>query len=611
MDFLLEVTLLLLAAVIAVPVFQWLGFGAVLGYLVAGVIMGPSLFGVIDDVESMLQFSKIGVVLLLFLVGLELAPQRLWVMRHNIFGIGMAGVLVCAVPLCLIAFSGFGLNWQASLIIGLGLAFSSTAFAMQALSELNELSSPHGRSAFAMLLFKYIALLPLLAALPLMEEGSGAPMSSVDVTMAIVQTLLVLIAVIVGGHYLLRPVFRTVARIGATETFTATALLVVLGVSQVLKMAGMPMELGAFLAGVLLADSEYRHEIHVSIEPFKGLLMGLFFMSVGMSADLHMLAEMPALILGAAVGVLLLKMVLIYITARMSGLDGRSARALGALMPQGGELAFILFAMAAIYGVMPIVTKDVLVAVVILTMAATPFTILFNRRILEPLLSREVTDFRPYDSVSQEDERPKVLICGFGGFGQMVGRLLHSANISFSALDANPLQVDFIRRYGHRIYYGDPARVELLRSAGAADAEAIIVAVEDAEYSMRIVDHIRRNFPTVAVYARARNRQHAWRLMDLGCCVITRETLAGSMDMGERLLQIFGWDCEEAREAVQRFGEHDEEELRKYYAIHQEEGSRNPSDQEIIDELEGLFESDEAESIDPEGLHYPEHSANG
>jgi len=251
-------------------------------------------------------------------------------------------------------------------------------------------------------------------------------------------------------------------------------------------------------------------------------------------------------------------------------------------------------------------TTDVLIAVVILTMAATPFTVLFNRRVLDPLLASEIIDNRPYDAVNQDEEKPKVLICGFGGFGQMVGRLLHSANIPFSALDSNPLQVDFIRRYGHRIYYGDPARVDLLKSAGAADAEAIIVAVENAEYSMRIVDHIRRNFPWVPVYARARNRQHVWRLMDLGCRVITRETLTGSLDMGEQLLQIFGWDEEEARESVEHFRQHDEAELRKYYAIHQEEGSRNPSDQEIIDELEGLFESDEAESIDPEGLHQPD-----
>ena len=603
MDFLLEVTLFLLAAVIAVPIFQWLGFGAVLGYLVAGVVMGPSLFSVIDDVESMLQFSKIGVVLLLFLVGLELAPKRLWVMRHNIFGLGMAGVLACALPIGLAAFWGFGLDWQASLIVGLGLSFSSTAFAMQVLAEHNELSSPHGRSAFAMLLFKYIALLPLLAAIPLMGEGSSASMSPSDVALAIARTLLVLVAVIVGGHYLLRPVFRTVAKVGARETFTATALLIVLGVSQILKMAGMPMELGAFLAGVLLADSEYRHEIHVSIEPFKGLLMGLFFMSVGMSADLHMLAELPELIFGIAAAVLILKMVLLYSTARIAGMERRSARALAALMPQGGELAFILFSMAAVYGVMGEMTTDVLVAVVILTMAATPFAVLFNRRVLDPLFASEVIDTRPYDAVNQDEEKPKVLICGFGGFGQMVGRLLHSANIPFSALDSNPLQVDFIRRYGHRIYYGDPARVDLLKSAGAADAEAIIVAVENAEYSMRIVDHIRRNFPWVPVYARARNRQHVWRLMDLGCRVITRETLAGSLDMGQQLLQIFGWDEEEAKESVEHFRQHDEEQLRKYYAIHQEDGSRNPSDQEVIDELEGLFESDEAESIDPESLH--------
>ena len=607
MDFLVEVTIFLLGAVIAVPIFRKLGFGAVLGYLAAGVIIGPSVLGAIDDVDSILQLSKIGVVLLLFLVGLELAPRRLWVMRHNIFGLGMSGVLACSAPIGAVAYWGFDLSWQASMIIGLGLGFSSTAFAMQALAERNELSTAHGRGAFAMLLFKYIALLPLLASLPLLAGGGDSQMGPGDIVLASLRTLGVLVLTIVGGHYLLRPVFRIVAQVGAKETFTAMALLVVLGVSLLVEFAGLPMELGAFLAGVLLADSEYRHEIHVSIEPFKGLLLGLFFIAVGMSADLHLLADMPGMILGITLAVLIAKLVLVYIVGRLAGLNDHSARALSAVMPQGGELAFVLFSMAAVYGVMSGMVSDVLVAVVTLTMAATPFTIILNNRVLDRLLEpAEAYDDRPYDAVDENEDKPNVIICGFGGFGQMVGRLLHSAHIPFSAMDANPLQVDFIRRYGHRIYYGDPSRVDLLESAGADEAQAIIVAVDSVEYSMQIVEHIRRNFPLVPVYARARNRQHVWRLMDLGCRVITRETLVGSLDMGEKLLQLFGWEADEAREAVQHFREHDEEELHKYYAIHQEEGSRSPTDQEIIDELEGLFESDEADSIDPEGIHQPD-----
>ncbi len=585
----------LLAAVIAVPIFRKIGCGAVLGYLAAGVIIGPSVLGLVDDVDAILEFAKIGVILLLFLVGLELAPHRLWVMRRSIFGLGLVGVTAAAIPIGAISYWGFGLSWQAGLVIGLGLAFSSTAFAMQALAERNELSTAHGRGAFAMLLFKYIALLPLLAALPLL--GGEADLEAGEVVIAALQTVAVLVVIIVGGHYLLRPIFRVVARVGAKETFTAMALLVVLGTSIVVEEAGLPMALGAFLAGVLLADSEYRHEVHVSIEPFKGLLLGLFFIAVGMSADLRLLADMPGTILGVTVGVLALKIAILYAVARIWGMSDYSARSLSAVMPQGGELAFVLFSTAMIYGIMDRVTADVLVAVVTLTMAATPFTILLNRKVLEPWLGGDSGPAREYDSV--DEGHPGVIICGFGRFGQMVGRLLHSAHIPFAALDSNPVQVDFIRRYGHQIYYGDPSRIDLLKAANAGEARAIVVAVDDVDASVRTAEHIRKHFPDVPVYVRARDRQHAWRLMDLDCHVIVRETLASSLEMGEQLLTSFGWDPQQAHEAVEHFRRHDDEELHKHYALHQEEGGRVHTEQEIADELEGLFESDEEDSIDP------------
>lgn len=604
MSFMLEVTIFLIAAVVAVPLFRLLGFGAVLGYLAAGVLIGPSALGLIDDVDSILQMAKIGVVLLLFLVGLELAPRRLWVMRRSIFGLGLLGVTACALPFALIAWGLFGLSWQAALIVGPGLAFSSTAFAMQALAERNELATAHGRGAFAMLLFKYLALLPLLAAIPLLA-GDDAELGAAGIALAALKTAGVLVGIIVGGHFLLRPVFRTVAHMGARETFTATALLVVLGVSLLVEWSGLPMALGAFLAGVLLADSEYRHEIHVSIEPFKGLLLGLFFIAVGMSADLRLLADIPGVILGLTAAVLAAKLIIIYGVARATGMGDHSARALSAVMPQGGELAFVLFSTAAAFGLLSTMAADVLVAVVTLTMAATPLTIIVNRQLLDRWLEApSQDDTRPFDTVD-DDEKPRVLVCGFGRFGQTVARILHSAHIPFTALDANPVQVDFIRRYGHRIFYGDPSRVDLLRSAGAEQAEAIILALDDVEASMRTAEHLRRHFPQVPVYARALNRQHAWRLMDLECTVIVRETLAGSLDMGDQLLQRFGWAPDEAAEAMAHFRRHDEEELRKYYAIHQEEGSRCPSDKEIADELEGLFASDEADSIDPDHAHDP------
>lgn len=596
MSLLHQASIFLLAAVIAVPLFRQLGCGAVLGYLAAGLVIGPSVLGLVDDVEAILEFAKIGVVLLLFLVGLELAPRRLWVMRHNILGLGMAGVLASAIPIGIGAWALFDLAWQAALLVGFGLGFSSTAFAMQALAERNELATAHGRSAFAMLLFKYLALLPLLAAIPLL--GGEAEMAPDAVIPAAIRTIVILVAIIVGGHFLLRPVFRMVAGFGARETFTATALLVVLGTSAIVAEAGLPMALGAFLAGVLLADSEYRHEVHVSIEPFKGLLLGLFFIAVGMTVDLGLVVEQPATVLGITGGVLALKLAALYTVARLGGMEPRSARSLAAVMPQGGELAFVMFSTATVYGVMAEATVDILIAVVTLTMAATPLIVLFNQRVLAPRLDPDTGDERPYDTV--DEDHPGVIICGFGRFGQMVARLLHSAHIPFTALDANPIQVDFIRRYGHQIYYGDPARVDLLEAANAGAARAIVVAVNDIESSVRTADHLRKHFPHVPVYARARNRQHAWRLMDLGCHVIVRETLAPSLEMGEQLLTTLGWEPEQAEELVRNFREHDETELHKHYALYQEQSRLVRTSEEIADELEGLFAADEADDIEPD-----------
>lgn len=596
MSLLYQATLFLLAAVIAVPLFRRLGAGAVLGYLAAGVVIGPSVLGLVSDVEAILEFAKIGVVLLLFLVGLELAPRRLWVMRHNILGLGMAGVLAPAVAFGVVAWLLFDLDWQAALLIGFGLGFSSTAFAMQTLAERNEIASAHGRSAFAMLLFKYLALLPLLAAIPLL--GGEAEMAPDDVLVAAVRTTVILLAIIVGGHFLLRPVFRLVARFGARETFTATALLVVLGTSAIVAEAGLPMALGAFLAGVLLADSEYRHEVQVSIEPFKGLLLGLFFIAVGMTVDLHLIVELPVLVPGITAAVLALKAAILYTVARLGGLEPSSGRALAVVMPQGGELAFVMFSTAATYGVMAERSVDVLIAVVALTMAATPLLVLLNDRVLAPRLDPDEGATRPYDTV--DEDQPGVIICGFGRFGQMVARVLHSAHIPFTALDANPRQVDFIRGYGHQIYYGDPARVDLLEAAGAAAARAIVVTVNDIDDSMRTVEHIRKHFPAVPVYARARNRQHALRLMDLGCQAIVRETLAPSLELGGQLLTTLGWEPERAQELVANFREHDEVELHKQHALYQEQNQFAEASQDIDDELEGLFAADEADDIEPE-----------
>ncbi|MBK1726777.1 cation:proton antiporter [Halorhodospira neutriphila] len=595
MDLLLQVTILLVAAVTAVPLFRWLGLGATLGYLAAGVIIGPDVLGLFQETKELLDLSKVGVLLLLFVVGLELAPSKLLALRREILGLGSLQVLACAVPIGAAALA-LGLSGPATVLVALGLAFPSTAFALQALSERGELGAVHGRAAYSVLLFKYLAILPLMAAIPLLGAGLEG-VSPGDLVLGSVQTVAVLAAVVVGGHYLLRPLFRTVAAVGATETFTAATLLVALGTAMVIELAGLDMALGAFLAGVLLADSEYRHEIYANIKPFKGLLMGLFFIAVGMSADLGLLASAPAAVLGLTLGLLATKIVAVYTVARLWGLEAAGASKLAAALPQGSELAFVLFALALQYGVMAQPAVDMVVAIVTLSMAATPPLVALNERFVVPRLDGEGT--RPYDQPAGEDP-PGVIIAGFGRFGQMMGRLLHSAGIRFTALDANPRQVDFLRRYGNEIYYADAANPDIQQAVRVGDADALIVAMDDIDSSVRIVEKTRERYPNVPIYAIAGSSHHAWHLRDLRAEAVVREAFATSLELGEEVLQGLGWQAEEARSAVSQFRAHDEALMDERYAVHTERTELRPDQAELANELENLFEADAEDPIDTE-----------
>ncbi len=593
MTLLYEAAIFLAAAVIAVPLFRRLGFGSVLGYLAAGIAIGPHGFSVITDVDNILKFSKIGVVLLLFIIGLELQPARLWVLRRSVFGLGALQLFACGGALGLAAW-WWGLAPGGAVVVGVGLAFSSTALVLQSLAERGALTTRHGRGAFAILLFKYIALLPLLAALPLLGDGaSGLEPRALVVDAAM--TLGVIAAIVIGGHYFLRPVFRIVAASGTHETFAATALLVVIGSALAVDFTGLSMGVGALLAGVLLADSEFRHEIEADIEPFKGLLLGLFFIAVGMSADLGLLVEQPGAVFGLAAGLMGVKLVLIYAIGRAWGLGGGQARSLAAVLPQGGELAFVVFSSAISAGVLEQATVDYLIAAVILSIAATPLSVLVNERLLAPRLDRE--DERAYDTIDAPS--PDVIIAGFGRFGQILGRLLHSAHVPFTALEINPVQVDFVRRYGNRLYYGDASRIDLLRAADAGDARAFVVAIDDVEASVRTAEAVRQHFPNLPIFARARNRQHAYRLMDLGARIVVRETFAASLELGEGVLAYASGDTEQAHETVAGFREHDERILARQYALHRERDALKLSTSQAADELEGLFERDEYEDPGP------------
>ncbi|KYF89727.1 potassium transporter KefB [Sorangium cellulosum] len=575
------------AAVVAVPLFKRLGLGAVLGYLVAGALIGPWGLRFITDVENILHFSELGVVLLLFLIGLELQPSRLWVLRRAVFGLGGAQV---AVTGALIALGGvaLGLRADTAAIAGVGLSLSSTAFVLQILGEKGQMQSQHGRSAFAILLFQDLAVIPLLAVLPLLGAGGGAPAEGSALASSL-KAVAVLLAVVAGGRYLVRPVFRAIAAVHAHEIFTAAALLVVLGTALLMVQVGLSMSLGAFMAGVLLADSEYRHELEADIEPFKGLLMGLFFIAVGMSANIGLLIERPLLVLGLVLGMMALKAAVLFALGKASGHAAGSARDLALALPQGGEFAFVLFGLAAGQGIMDRLLSDLLVVVVTLSMALTPLVLALGDQLIKRW--QRTGPAREFDAI--EDDDPRVIIAGYGRFGQIVSRVLRTRKIPFTALDASATQVDFVRKYGNKIYYGDASRLDLLRAARADKAKILVLAIDDVASSVKTAEVVKRHFPELKIYARARNRQHAYQLMDIGVEVLERETFLSSLEVAARVLEGLGMREPEARATVARFRAHDERVLQRGHAVHHDEAKLIQAARQAAQELEGLFETDE------------------
>ncbi|UXY13956.1 monovalent cation:proton antiporter-2 (CPA2) family protein [Chitiniphilus purpureus] len=580
-----QITLFLCAAVVMVPLFRRAGLGAILGYLCAGVLIGPWGLGLVTQVERILHFSELGVVLLLFVIGLELQPSRLWVLRRSVFGLGGAQVILSAVLI-----GGAALLLQvppaAALVAGLGLALSSTALVLQMLAEKKQLTTRHGRDAFAILLFQDLAVIPLLALLPLLSGGALPDGAGVLKAVAVVA------GVVLGGHWLLRPALRLVARSRAPEVFAAAALLVVLGTALLMQQVGLSMSLGAFLAGVLLADSEYRHELEATIEPFKGLLLGLFFIAVGMSANLGLLTRIPGTLAMLVLGLVLCKFAVLYVLGRLTGSSGAAARHLGVALAQGGEFAFVLFTLAAGSGVMARPLAETLVLVVTLSMAATPLLALLHERVVAPRLAP--VRKREFDTIEPADDS-RVIIAGFGRVGQIVGRALRLRKIPFTALEASPDQVDFVRRFGNQVFYGDASRLELLRAAHAERAELLVLAIDDVEASIRTAETVRRHFPRLTVLARARNRAHAYRLMDLGVQLIERETYHSSLKMARDALQVLGLPQPQAAATVDAFRRYDEQLLLRQHATHHDETQLIQSTREAMRELESLFEADSNE----------------
>jgi glutathione-regulated potassium-efflux system protein KefB len=588
-----QVALFLAAAVVAAPLAKLLRIGNVLGYLLVGVLIGPAGLRLVGEVESVLHFAEFGVIMLLFVIGLELRPRRLWAMRSAIFGLGSAQVALTGLALAAVAMA-FGLAWQVALFAGLALSLSSTAFALQVLEEKGDLALRHGRLAFAVLLFQDLAAIPLIALVPLFAVAAGAAAQPMELTAA-AKAIGVILAVVVVGRYLLNGLYRLVARTRVKEAMTASALLTVVGVTLVMQQAGLPASLGVFVAGVLLADSDYRHEIVADIAPFEGLLLGLFFTAIGMSLNLSLIAQSPNLVFSIVAGLLAIKGVILFLLGRRLGLETGPARRLALALSQGGEFAFVLFAAGTTAHVLEKPVADLLAVAVTLSMAATPLLLT-----LDEFLAPKAPPVRAFDELPDKDGH--VVIAGFGRVGQIVARILIAKRIPVTALDSDPEQVDFVRKFGTQIFYGDASRPEILEAAQTGKARAFVLAIDDVEASMRTVRMVRRHYPHVPIYARARDRRHAHQLMDEGIKVMRRETFLASLDLTREVLRGLGLPEREVRHTVDTFQVMDRRRLYEDYKHYTNIEKLQEHAKSHAQELEELFAKDAAEHAKaPEG----------
>jgi glutathione-regulated potassium-efflux system ancillary protein KefC len=586
-NLLLNALVYLAAAVVAVPIAKKLGLGAVLGYLIAGIAIGPWGLRIIGEVEDILHFSEFGVVLLLFLIGLELEPKRLWAMRRPIFGSGAAQVLGVAAALCLAAMAA-GIGWKVAVIAALGLSLSSTAIALATLDERNLKGTPAGGASFSILLFQDIAAIPMIAIVPLLGVAS-AKGNGLDWGDAIRITGVIL-ALLFSGHYLIRPALRAIAKSGLREIFTAFSLLLVISIALLMQWVGLSMALGAFIAGVLLADSEYRHALETDIEPFKGLLLGLFFIAVGMSIDFGVFMAQPWLILGLVAAFLVIKTGVLYLLAKLIGIP-RSQQALFAfLLSQGGEFAFVVFGAAQAAQVFTDNIGSILIVVVALSMVCTPLLLILHDKLIEP--RNRVDKRREADAIDANDGH--VIIAGFGRFGQIVGRLLKANGVKLTVLDHDPDQIDLLRKFGNKVFYGDVTRIDLLHAAGAAHARALVVAVDDMDDSLKLVDAVRRAYPDLPIMARARNVTHYFHLLDRGVTVIERETFESALLLGRNVLTHLGFGAYRARQAAMKFRDLNLQGLAKTYPFYKDQEQFVSMAKQARDELEDMFALDAA-----------------
>lgn len=602
----------LIAAVLSVPIAKRLGLGSVLGYLLAGVIIGPfGLRFVGQEGEDVMHFAEFGVVMMLFLVGLELQPSLLWQLRVPILGLGGLQVIVTALVVAALSLL-LGLSWQMALAVGLILAMSSTAIVLQTLKEKGLMKTEAGQSAFAVLLFQDIAVIPILAFLPLLAIKNPPVSLAANPIMFVAaeqtadhgttlsgwhQALLVIGIVggiIVAGRFLMRPVFRFIADTHLQEVFTATALLLVIGIALAMQKVGLSPALGTFVAGVVLADNEYRHELETDIEPFKGLLLGLFFISVGASINFNLLIQQPLLILGLVIALAMVKAGILFGLGQFFRMALSQSVLFACALAQGGEFAFVLFSFATQNRVLTSDIAGPLIAVVALSMMLTPLIMILNDKLIQPRFVTTEPEREP--DVIEHNDSP-VIIAGFGRFGQVVGRLLIANGCKATVLEHNPVQIDMLRRYGFKVFYGDASRKDLLHAAGAEQARLLVIAIDDREKILEIVELAHKHFPHLKILARAIDRRHAYELVRHQVEMVQRETFDSALEMGVEALKLLGVRSYRAHRAAQIFKRHDQQVVQEMALVEGDETVIVARSRQLSKDLEQLLQSDNQDLV--------------
>lgn len=599
---LLQILAFLGFSVVLVSLFQKLGLGTILGYLAAGILIGPLGWGLISDFKFVQNIAEFGVVFLLFLIGLELQPRKLWSLRKTLIGFGGLQILFCTVVFTIIGYQ-LGIAWASAAVVGFALSLSSTAFALQSLAERKVLNTEFGRASFAILLMQDVVAIPALAVIPSLGLVA-ANTHSVNWGGAIA----IFIGLAIGSRVLMGRFLQLVAETRSRELFTGVTLLIVIGVAFLMESVGLSMALGAFLAGVLLSESEYRHELEADLEPFKGLLMGLFFVSVGMSVKLSLLVQFPLMILSLVVGYMVLKGLLIYAVGRIMKLHSQASNNLSVYLVQGGEFAFVIFGVGQSAQVISADWTQRFTLVVTLSMIASPIIIVLNEKIQAWIACKAPAQgVKEYDKF--EETTNPVIIAGFGRFGQIFGRILRTQDIPFTAIEHDTEQIELLRRFGNKVYYGDAARKEILEAAGIRNAKFFILAVDDVETSNRIAQILKEDYPHVQVFARARNRQHTFDLLEAGIKFVRRETLDSSINLSGQLLVAMGTPEARARAIIERFRRHDELMLLEQYKVRHDQKSFIDVSRQAVQQLAQVLKEDaEKTYIEPQvGTEEPPH----